>query len=84
MTRKSVVREKVQQQIFAQYASLDLQNKLYQVKALKLAQKYLGKKKQVKLLDIGCSDGSFAQYAGRLLKAKTYGVDIAAGAASQN
>lgn len=80
MKRKSLEREKIQQQIFAQYTSLDLQNKLYQVKALKLAQKYLGKKKETKLLDIGCSDGSFAQYAGRLLRAKTYGVDISAGA----
>lgn len=68
----------IQKQIFAGYASLNLQDKLYQVKALQLAEKYLPPHtKPVSLLDVGCADGGFAQYAGRRLGAKTYGIDIA-------
>lgn len=71
------VRTNVQKQLFSEYHSLNLQDKLYQVKALKLATKYLdGHKKDIKLLDIGCADGSFASYAGHELNAKTYGIDI--------
>lgn len=67
----------LQKKLFSRYSSLDLQNKLYQIKALRLGEKYLRKQTNTpKLLDIGCADGSFAEYAGKTLDAQAYGIDI--------
>jgi 2-polyprenyl-3-methyl-5-hydroxy-6-metoxy-1,4-benzoquinol methylase len=66
-----------QNELFSNYSSLNLKDKLYQVKAIHLAISYLkSDNKSIKILDIGCADGTFAQYAGIILKAKTYGIDI--------
>lgn len=67
----------LEKKLFAQYVSLNLQDKLYQVKAIDLAKKHLARHKgKIKLLDIGCADGSFAQYAGVQLGGNSYGLDI--------
>lgn len=67
-----------QKKLFGQYVSLNLQDKIYQVKSLRLAQQYTRRRRgKMALLDIGCSDGSFAAHAGEVLSAATHGVDIA-------
>jgi len=74
-----MVRLNSQGKLFAKYKSLNLKDKIYQVKALDLAQELVGgRKNRIKLLDIGCADGSYAAYVGEKLKAETYGVDISA------
>lgn len=63
--------------LFSKYSSLNLKNKIYQVKAIHLASKYLRhSNSKFQILDIGCADGTFASYVGNIFNAKTYGVDI--------
>ena len=61
---------------FRHYQALDLDHKIYQLKALKLAQKHLSNKKKPKILDLGCADGSFANLAAQKLSAESFGLDI--------
>ncbi len=78
MQKRATEQRQQQREIFATYQSLNLADKLYEVKALRLAEKYFPNiSKKRSLLDIGCADGGFASYAGKLLGAKTYGLDIA-------
>lgn len=60
---------------FAHYRALDLTNKIYQVKALRLA-KDLNLKSGSLILDLGCADGSFIAKAGEILNAIPYGLDL--------
>lgn len=60
---------------FSHYKSLDLQNKIYQLKALSLAKK-TNLPTGASILDLGCADGSFAAYAGEILNAKPFGLDL--------
>lgn len=64
-----------QSQKFSRYKSLDLQNKLYQIKALALARKYQ-KTPKAKILEVGCADGSFISLAAKNLDCIPYGLDI--------
>ena len=61
---------------FRHYQALDLDHKIYQLKALKLAQQHLPDKKNSKILDLGCADGSFAHLAAQKLSGKSFGLDI--------
>lgn len=84
MARSALNHRKIQRLLFAKYHSLDLRKKLYQVKASRWASKLAaGKKGTIRLLEIGCADGSFAAYVGRKIGAMTYGVDVAGEAIQQ-
>ena len=61
---------------FRHYRALDLDNKIYQLKALSLAQKHLTKKKNPKILDLACADGSFVNLAAQKFSGKSFGLDI--------
>ncbi len=61
---------------FRHYRALNLDNKIYQLKALKLAQKHLSNKKRPKILDLACADGSFIDLAAQKFSAESFGLDI--------
>jgi len=61
---------------FRHYQALNLDHKIYQIKALKLAQQHLLNKKEPKILDLGCADGSFVNLAAQKLSGQSFGLDI--------
>lgn len=62
---------------FRYYRALDLDHKIYQLKALKLAQQHLPNKKKPKILDLACADGSFVNLAAQKFSGQPFGLDIA-------
>jgi 2-polyprenyl-3-methyl-5-hydroxy-6-metoxy-1,4-benzoquinol methylase len=60
---------------FKNYHSLDLQHKIYQIKAINLAKTLTLPPKPL-ILDLGCADASFIEYAANLLQADYLGLDI--------
>jgi SAM-dependent methyltransferase len=60
---------------FKNYKSLDLQNKIYQIKAIDLA-KNLSLPEKPSILDLGCADASFIKYTATLLQTDYLGLDI--------
>ncbi len=68
-----------QKKLFHNYHSLDLQNKVYQQKALSLAIKVSKNKKSIQLVELGCADKSFLNLVCKKIKAKGQGMDISLG-----
>lgn len=73
---------KDQAKIFANYQSLDLANKIYQAKSLKLAEDHCHRG-GANILDLGCADGSFIKHAAQELNATPFGLDISPKAVKQ-
>ena len=65
---------------FATYKSLNFHDKIYQIKALQLFQKYFHPtKKNLNFLEIGCADGTFLEYVSTQIphfSGKLFGLDI--------
>ena len=70
-----LLRKKTQINKLAGYRSLDLGNKIYQIKTLRLAKGL--SLRHPKILELGCADGSFAELLGKELRGKVWGVEIA-------
>lgn len=75
---KSVDHLQSQSAIFAHYQSLDLTNKIYQVKALRLA-KFHNHTLAPYILELGSADDTFLHYAVKQIGGKGQGLDITKG-----
>lgn len=74
MTQSSFVQDQINK--FHHYQALNLNHKIYQLKALRLAQQHLSNKRNPKILDLGCADGSFINLAAKKLFGQSFGLDI--------
>lgn len=61
---------------FSGYISLDLINKLYQLKSIDLINRYFRKRKNARILELGCADGGFLELLSQRTSSQPFGIDI--------
>lgn len=76
MQNRSQTHQADQTTKFAGYKSLDLVNKIYQLKAISLISRDWTPRKNSKVLELGCADGSFISHITQKCGGAPFGLDI--------
>lgn len=74
MSQASVSLKQDQTEKYKSYQSLDLQNKIYQIKAFTFITE--STKPGNNILELGCADGSFLSYIKEKTNSKVFGLDV--------